>query len=416
MAEAILLLILLVLSGLFSGAETALVDLSIGRTEALLGEGRRGARALYELKRDPARMLTTILIGNNLVNIGASVLATVAATRWFGSAGPGIAVGGLTVLVLVFGEITPKSLATRYSERMSLTLAPFLLAFMRVLAPVVWLFGQLTTAVHRLTGADHDPIVTEAELVSMLGHGEREGTIEHGEREIIERVFGFHRLKVRDIMTPRSEIFALDGRLSVAEALPKVVETSYSRIPLYESEPDNLCRVLYLRDLLAAVERGTTDMRLVQIAHQPLFVPQYMAIDELFDTLRRKKRHFAIVVDEYGVIRGIATLEDVLEELVGEIYDESDVAPEPVTALSEDELVVDGSAELRVVEQFFGIELPGKPTDTLSLWILRHTRSIPRPGERFAIDGLEVKIQEASPRSIEKVGVRRLVTPHPAHG
>lgn len=407
MLELLLLLFLLVLSGVFSGSETALVALSIGRVESLMKEGRAGAYALYQLKRDPSRMLTTILIGNNLVNIAASVMATVIATRWFGSAGPGIAVGVLTIAILVFGEITPKSLATRYSERISLFIAPFLLLFMRLIYPAVWVFGKFTTWVHRRTGKEGDPIVTESELISMLGYGEREGTIERGEREIIERVFQFNDLTVRDVMTPLSEVFAVDGSQSVAQALRQVMSGSYSRIPLYKDQPDNLYKVVYLRDLLEAVALGRTDVRLEEVAHDPLFVPQYQNIDELFEVLRRNKLLFAIVVDEYGTVRGIVSVEDLLEELVGEIYDESDVAPLSLRLVAEDEIVVDGSAELRVVEEFFGTDLPGKPTDTVSLWIIHHSGSIPKEGETFRIDGLEVRIAKASPRRIYRVAVRR---------
>jgi CBS domain containing-hemolysin-like protein len=347
------------------------------------------------------------LIGNNLVNIAASVMATVLATRWFGSSGPGIAVGALTILILVFGEITPKSLATRYAERISLFIAPLMFTFMRLIFPLVWMFGHFTTWVHRMSGQKGDPIVTEQELISMLGHGEKEGTIEPVEREIIERVFAFNDLKVRDVMTPHSEIFTLNGTQSVADALPRVNDGSYSRIPLYNEAPDNLYKVLYLRDLLAAVASGRSEARLEEIAHTPLFVSQYHNIAELFALFLHNKRHLAIVVDEYGVVRGIVTLEDLLEELVGEIYDESDLAPSVATPVSENELEVDGTAELRVVEDFFNLDLPGKPTDTVNLWILTHTEAIPQQSEVFTIDGLEVSVVEASPRCIERVVLRR---------
>jgi CBS domain containing-hemolysin-like protein len=352
-------------------------------------------------------MLTTILIGNNLVNIAASVMATVIATRWFGSSGPGIAVGTLTILILVFGEITPKSLATRYAERISLFIAPPMLAFMRLIYPLVWMFDRFTAWVHRLSGQKGDPIVTELELISMLGHGEKEGTIERSEREIIERVFAFNDLKVRDVMTPHSEIFSLDGSQSVADALPRVNDGSYSRVPLYDKQSDNLDKVLYLRDLLAAMASGRSEVRIDEIAHPPVFVSQYRNIAELFAEFLHKKRHLAIVVDEYGVVRGIVTLEDLLEELVGEIYDESDVTPSVATPVSENELAVDGTVELRVVEEFFGLDLPGKPTDTVSLWILTHTETIPQENDVFTIDDLEVRIVKAYPRRIDGVVLRR---------
>ena len=400
------MVVLLVLSGIFSGSETALVALSMARAEALLNEGRAGAAALYQLKKDPSRMLTTILIGNNLVNIAASALATVMATRQFGSAGPGIAVGVLTLFILVFGEITPKSLATRYSERISLFIAYPLLLFMRLIYPLVWFFSRFATWVYRLTGGKSDPTVTESELIGMLGYGVREGAIEHNESQIIERVFAFNDLKVRDVMTPKGHIFSLDGTLSVIEAMPIVSRERFSRIPLYEGQGDNFTRVLYLRDLLGAAASGQTEEKLETIAHEPLFVSQYQAIDDLFALLRRRNQIFSIVVDEYGDVRGIVTLEDLLEELVGEIYDESDVAPADVDSLSSDEISVQGSAEMRVVADHFGLALQGKPTDTVSLWILNHTQYIPHDNEIFSIDNLEVRVVKATDRSIDQVNIR----------
>jgi CBS domain containing-hemolysin-like protein len=401
------LLVLLIFSGLFSGSETALVALSMARVQGLVNEGRRGASALYQLKKDPSAMLTAILIGNNLVNIAASALATVMATREFGSAGPGIAVGVLTLVILVFGEITPKSLATRYSERISLFVAYPLLLFMRLIYPLVWFFAKFAAWIYRLTGGKSDPTVTESELIGMLGYGVDEGAIEQNERKIIERVFAFNDLKVRDVMTPKGKIFSLDESLTVAEALPVVSQERYSRIPLFTGQNDNFTKVLYLRDLLRASASGQLEERLGNIAHTPLFVSQYQAIDDLFAALRRRNRLFSIVVDEYGDVRGIATLEDLLEELVGEIYDESDVEPLEVDSISGNEILVEGATELRVVEEFFGMELPGKPTDTISLWVLNHTEYIPGENETFTIDNLEVIIVEASDRSIDQVKISR---------
>jgi putative hemolysin len=410
MSELAALLALLVLSGVFSGSETALIALSMARVESLVREGRAGAAALYELKKDPSRMLTTILIGNNLVNIGASAMATVIATREFGHAGPGIAVGLLTLFILVFGEITPKSLATRYPERISLVVAMPLLLFMRLMYPLVWIFGKFTSSVHQLTGGQDEPTVTESELIGMLGHGVAEGEIHRNEREIIERVFEFNDLKVRDVMTPKGRIFSLDGKLTVATALPLVTAEPYSRVPLFIGQPDNIIGVLYMRDMMNAIANDRLEVTLEEIGHKPLFVSQYHAIDALFATLRRRNRHFSIVVDEYGDVRGIVTLEDLLEELVGEIYDESDIAPHILKEVSGDEIIVEGSAELRVVEEYFDLELPGKPTDTVSLWVLNHTESIPGSDEKFLIDDLEVTILEASNRSINKIDIRRPAT------
>ena len=407
MNEFLWLFILLILPGVFSGSETALVALSMARVEALLNEGRRGAQALFYLKRDPSRMLITILIGNNLVNIAASALATVIATRWFGSIGPGIAVGVLTIVILIFGEITPKSLATRYAERISLSIAPVMYGIMRLIFPLVWVFGRFTTWIHQITVVKHDPTVTESELIRMAGYGEAEGTIEQEEREIIERVFAFNDLEVRDVMTPRPQVFALEQNQTVAEVLPEAKKVLFSRIPIFDQQPDEIHKVVYLRDVLEHCAEGKTDVTLKKLAHDPFFVPQNQPIDELFAILRGKKRHLAVVVDEYGVVQGIVTLEDLLEELVGEIYEDTDEVPEGFRALSEDKISVEGTTELRVVEEYYDIDLIGKPTDTVSLWILDHTERLPAEGEKFSIEGLSVEVAKASSRRILQVIIER---------
>ncbi|MCP4407196.1 MAG: HlyC/CorC family transporter [Gammaproteobacteria bacterium] len=407
MNEFIALVILLFLSGLFSGSETALIALSMGRVESLVKQGRAGAKALYQLKRDPSRMLITILIGNNLVNIAASAIATVIATEWFGSLGPGIAVGVLTIVILIFGEITPKSLATRYSERISLSIAPLMYGLMRLIFPLVWVFGRFATWVHEATGGGRDPTVTELELIGMARYGEAEGTIERNERLMIERIFAFNDLQARDVMTPRSHVFALPAALKVVKALPKAKHSGYARIPVFEDQPDEISKVVYLRDILGACAAKKTAITLGEIARPLLFVPQNQPIDELFDVLRNRKRRLAVVVDEFGVIQGIVTLEDVLEELVGELYDESD-KPRGIKKLGKNEIAVDGGVELRVVEEFFGVSLSGKPTDKVSLWVLHHAERIPGVDEQFVIDEMSVTVAKASRRHIRQVIISRL--------
>ena len=305
MQDLLILLFLLVLSGLFSGSETALVSISLARAEALKREGRAGSTALYYLKTNPARMLITILVGNNVVNIGASALATVIATRHLGHIGPGIAVGVLTILILIFGEITPKSLATRYSERISLTIAPVMYGFMRAIYPLVWVFDRFTNWVQRMAGKEGDPMVTEAELVSMLEHGEHEGTIEADEREMIERIFFLNDLRAADVMTPMRRVFMLDGRRTLAEILSLVLQEPYSRIPLYGENSNEILKVLFVRDLLEAVVARRTDVRAIDIGRSPLFVPSNKKIDQLLPLLRKHKQHMAIVVDETGYLEGV---------------------------------------------------------------------------------------------------------------
>lgn len=403
MIDFLILLVLLVFSGLFSGSETALTALSLARVNGLYREGRRGSQALMRLKSKPTQMLITLLIGNNLVNIAASAIATVIAVERLGQLGPSVAVGALTLVILVFGEVTPKSLALRYAERISLTIAPFILIFRWFMFPLVWLLEHFTSWIHRYMGISGDPIVTESELISLLEHGAQEGSIEREERALIERVFEFGDLKVKDVMTHRQQIFALEGSRTIREALSEILEESYSRIPIFEDHPDEIRRLVYLRDVLQAVANDNLDVSLNSISREMLFVPENQPIDELFAILSREKRHMAIVVDEYGGLQGLVTLEDLLEELVGEIYDETDETPQEMKVLSEHEIAVSGTVELRVVEEFFDIQLPGKPTDTVSLWILTRTERIPEVGEQLTIDGLDISVEKASHRRIHQV-------------
>ena len=228
-------------------------------------------------------------------------------------------------------------------------------------------------------------------------------------------VFGFvetptHRRGRQRQIDSNDRIFSLDGELTIDKALSEATRGTFSRIPLYEGHIGNLKKVLFLRDLLEAVAAGKTGLRLFDIAHDLMYVPQQQKINELFQQFRESNRQFASVVDEYGTVRGVVTMEDLMEELVGEIYDESDVEPIEMVVVSNDEISIDGFAELRVVEDFFSIDLPGKPTDTVGFWVLASVEYIPREKEVFLIDSLEVEIIKASNRRIEGVAIRRPVT------
>ena len=403
MYDLIILLVLLALSGFFSGSETALTSLSIVRVEAFVKEGRSGAQALQKLKANTNRMLIAILIGNNLVNIGASVMATILATEAFGHLGPGLVVGVLTLLILIFGEITPKTIAARYAGRISLIVAPPLLLFSRLVLPFVWILERLTILLQSLIKGTTDPTVTESELISMAEHGADEGTIEHDEKKMIERIFAFNDLRARDVMIPKHQVFTLDCEQTIGEALRKIADQPYTRIPLCSSNTDKMTRVVYLRDVLKEAVKGHMRKRLKKVSHgTPIYAPLNQPIEQLFSTLRDDEQRPVIVVDEYGVTQGMFTLEDMLEELVGEIHDEFD-KQQQVEEVQAGELLIDGTEELRVVEDHLPIYLSGKPTDTINHWILEHLEHIPVSGERFTIDGLDVMIEKASRRRIHLV-------------
>ena len=408
MLEVIILLILLLLSGFFSGSETALTAVSTVRVEAFVKQGRTGSRALHKLKSNTNRMLISILIGNNLVNIGASAMATVLATEAFGHIGPGLAVGGLTLMILIFGEITPKTFAARYAGSIALLTAPPLLLFTRVVLPLVWLLERLTVYLQSLSKVSTDPTVTELELISMAEHGAKEGTIEPDDQEMIRRIFAFNNLRAQDVMIPKHRVFTLEGDLSLGNALPKIAAHPYTRIPLHSGRSEKITRVVSLREVLKEVVKGHLNKSLKKVHHEaPLFVPLNQPVEQLFPTLRCDERRLVIVVDEYGVPQGMFTLEDMLEELVGEIHDEIDKQDDQIQELHKGELLVDGIEELRVVEEHLDVTLSGKPNDSVNRWVLNHAEHIPRAGERFTIDSIEVLVEKASKRRIQKVRLVR---------
>ena len=396
---------MLFLSGAFSGSETALTAVTLARAEALRKERQAGSKALLHLKNNSTSMLITLLIGNNLVNIGASAFATVVATEYLGALGPGVAVGVLTFLILVFGEITPKSLAIRHSVKVSLAVAPIVLFLMRILFPLVWVFEHLITFVHKIADIKEAPTVTESELVHLLDFGTKEGTIEKAEAKIIERVFAFNDLVVADVMTSRHKMFTLNEEITIKEALPKIVEVGFSRIPIYSGSVENISHIVHWHDIATAIANNQINKPLKEIGIDPIYSPLNQPIDHLFADLKRQKRHLSIVVDEHGELRGLATMENLLEELVGEIYDESDSKRASGITKLEDGIEADGGVELRLIKEFFTTDLRGKNSDSVSRWIVNDIERIPRTNEQFEIDGLTVEIRQASGRRIHKVKI-----------
>ena len=405
MNDTLILISLLFLSGAFSGSETALTAITLARAESLRKDEQGGSKALLHLKQNSTSMLITLLIGNNLVNIGASAFATVVATEYLGAFGPGVAVGVLTFLILVFGEITPKSLAIRHSVRVSLAVAPIVLLLMRMLFPFVWVFEHLITFVHKMTNIKETPTVTESELVHLLISGAKEGSIEKDEAKIIERVFAFNDLVVADVMTPRHKMFTLNEEMTIKEALPKIVEVGFSRIPVYSGSVENISHIIHWHNIATAIANNQIDKPLKEIGIDPIFASLNQPIDHLFADLKRQKRLLSIAVDEHGDLRGLVTMENLLEELVGEIYDESDKKrPSGITIL-DDGIEVDGGVELGSIKEYFAVDLRGKNSDSVSRWIVNDIERIPRTNEQFEIDGLTVEIRQASGRRIHKVKI-----------
>ena len=394
-ATAALLVFLLVLSGFFSGSEIAFFSIGEARARALAEEGRRGARTLLELKGNPERLLITILIGNNVANIGAAAVATYTATRAIGSAGVGVATGVMTLLVLFFGEITPKSFAARNAVRISLLAAPVLKTLSRLLWPLVAPLEALTRATLRQT-TDSAPVVTEREIRAMTHLGHVAGEIETHERELIERVFTLDTRRAWEVMTPRVEIFAWEGARRLAEIAPELARVPYSRIPVYGDSLDDVTGVLYLRDAYQALLTGQRDVPLADLARPPLFVPSSVPLIRLLEDFQTRRIHLGLVVDEHGGVDGLITLEDILEELVGEIVDETDVPAEPIVRMSRTQILVEGSADLREINHFFNTSFPLLEHRSLNGYLLEELGRVPEPGEVVEREGVKIEVLAAS--------------------
>jgi CBS domain containing-hemolysin-like protein len=407
-SSLVLLAVLIVLSGFFSGSEIALFSLGEARVRTLAEEGRRGAAALVELKSNPERLLATILIGNNIVNIGGAAVATALALEHFGNQGVAYATGAMTLLVLIFGEITPKGLATANADSFALTVAPIIRILSKVLAPVVYPFEKLTRWFVGRSRREGRMTVTEGEIREMTAIGHMEGSIEEHERRLIERAFFLDETRVWDIMTPRVDIFAWPAHRTLAEIAGQLHAVPYSRVPVYGDTIDDITGVLYTRDAYQALIGGQRDLPLSQLAREPFFVPGSIPLTKLLSDFQARRIHMGIVIDEYGGTDGLVTLEDILEELVGEIMDETDVEPPPIIRVSRNEIVVAGGVDLREVNHFFNSNLPQLEHRSLNGYLLDELGYVPSTGEEMERDGIIVRIVEATDTQVLRA---RLIRP-----
>lgn len=399
--------LLLFLSAFFSGSEIALFSLTEARARLLLEEERHGARALLRLKKDPERLLVTILVGNNVANVAAASVATYLATRALGSAGVGVATGVVTLLLLFFGEITPKGLAAAEATRISLFSAPILAFLSRAFFPLIAPLSAVTRAVMpRDLGATQE--ITEGEIRTMTRMGQASGDIDEHERELIERAFLLDSTRAWEVMTPRVEIFAWPDEAPLFTITDELRTVPYSRIPVYGDTLDDITGLLYVRDAYQALIGGRDDMPLGELALDPVFVPGSVSLVELLQDFQARRVHLGIVVDEYGGTDGLVTLEDVLEELVGEIHDEMDVPEDRIVRRSRTEIVVDGSAKLREINHFFNTSFPLLEHRSLNGYLLDELGRVPQPAETFEREGVRIEVLGATDTQVTSARLERL--------
>lgn len=384
------------LSALFSGLEVALVSLERGQLRRLVNEKRSGARSLAKLKSNPKRMLITILLGVNLANIGAAAVATDVAIGTFGNLGLGIATGTMTFILLVFGDITPKAYCYTHAEKISLRFSRVLLAIQYILYPLVIFLEIITRGIFKAVKIEEKPKkLSEAEVRAILDIGVEEQVLMKEEREMMKEVLEFHDTTVRAIMTPRNSMFSLDARLLIWDALPLINKSGFSRIPVVGESKDNIVGVVHIRDVLRAIAVKTSYMMLKDVARKPLFVSKDMPISKLLKEFQGRRIQLAIVVDEFGSTVGVVTLEDVIEELVGEITDEKDIELQLLKKIDKQTLVLHGDVEIDDLNEALNINLPkGKDYSTVSGLLHEHLQRIPRQGDKAMIGNVSITVEE----------------------
>jgi len=323
--KILLLIILISLSGFFSGSEVALLSVTLIRVRTYLKEKRKGSGALSRLKARPRRMIITILIGNNVVNITAASLVAVITTDYFGSISLGIAAAALTLIILIFGEITPKTLASQYAGRISLFIARPIEVFGYVLYPLVIFLDWLAGALERFVKFKKHALITEADIKTMVEFGVEHRVVEPAEQYIINRALAFSDITAHKIMIPLRDVFSLESSATIDDSLGKIIESGFSRIPLFEKNRDTIIGIAMVKDMARELVAKQGHKLLKEVAVLTTFVPENIRIDYLFKIFQKKRKHMAIVQDKDKKAVGIVTLEDLVEELVGEIVDESDV-------------------------------------------------------------------------------------------
>ena len=405
------LAVLIGLSGFFSGLEVALVGVRKSKVVQLFNEGVKGSKALRKLKNNPSWMMSSVNLGNNLVNVGASALATSVAIRLFGNEGLGIAVGVMTFLILIFGEITPKTYCNANSTKIALRYAPVLLGFSYAFYPVVKFFEIVTKGVVKLTGSSYTPPpITEEEIKGVIDQGMEEKAIEKEEMELVHGALKFDDTVIRSVMTPRTKMFSLNSKMLLFEALPQINQSGHSRIPIYGDTGDDIVGFIHVRDVLKELEKDNKMASLEQIARKPVFASQEKMVSALLKEMKGRKTHMAIVVDEHGGVEGLVTLEDLLEEIVGEIEDETDkTKPTEYERIDQDTIVTNGDIEIDIINEVFDTEIPdGDDYATLSGLLHERLQDIPQEGDKVEVDELRIVVEKVSKNIPKKIRIEKI--------
>ena len=407
--QLIILAVLLFLSAFFSSAETSLTTFNRIRMMTLADEGsKRAARAL-KITDDSGKMLSAILIGNNIVNLSASSIATSLALRLLGSAGAGIATGILTVLILIFGEISPKTFATLHAEKLAMAYSGIIQLLMTVLTPVIFIINKMSNVFLRLLGADPNKAkdaITEEELRTLVDVSHESGVIETEEHEMIHNVFDFSDALAKEIMTPRIDMTFVRLESTYREILEIYREDHYTRMPVYKDSTDNVIGILNMKDLL--LYEDTEHFAVQNILREPYFTYETKNTAELFLEMQRKSINLAIVLDEYGITAGMITMEDLLEEIVGEIHDEYDAnEKDPLTKISDTEYLAAGHMNLDDLCDELDISLTSDDYDTIGGYFIGCCDHLPKENEQITTeDGICLTVTSVTKNRIGQIRIQ----------
>jgi len=405
------LIFLIFLSAVFSGGEVAFISISAAKIRNLLETKKKSAKIVHLLKKNPQRLLITILIGNNLVNIGATVIATAMTIKAFGNDFLGIVTGLLTFCILIFGEIIPKTFAQKYSIAICKMLAyPFLLLEW-ILFPLIIFLEIIIKLFLKIGGNEKIKSVTEEELLAMVSIGKEEGTIEKHEQEIIANILEFSDTQAEEVMTPRVDIKALSKDTTIEKAIKIFIKNNHTRIPVYNKNIDNIIGILTLQNAVKYYESRNKNIQIGNLELlEPIIIPHSKAIKNLFNEFKKRRIHMAIVVDEFGGVIGLVTMEDLLEEIVGEIEDEGDKIQHTIKKIDQKTFIVDGNTPLEVLMEALKVKFNKKYPEhkPISYVILEVLERFPKANEKINIPKMILTVEKMGKKRIEKVRITKI--------
>lgn len=401
------MIILLGCSAFFTASETALTSLSKTRVKHMEKEGSKRADLIGNLQEHPGKLLGTILVGNNAVNIGATALATALAIELFPSQGVVIATVVMTILILIFGEITPKSVAAQNAENISLKVARPLSIIVYLLNPIVFVFTWITNGLVKLFGGSaihKQPFMTEEELKAIVSVSQEEGVLEIEEKQMIENVFAFGDLQIMDVMLPRTDVIALSIDTSYEQFIDVMKREQFSRYPVYRNRIDDIIGVLNVKDLLL-LSNAPEEFHINNYMRKPYYILETNKISAAFNDMKKNRIHMAIVLDEYGGTAGIITIEDLVEKIVGDIEDEYDKQDIGIQVINDNEFIIDGSTRIEVVNKKIGIELESEYFDSIGGFIMGELDRLPKQGEKLVYNGARFVVEKVEKNRIRSVRV-----------